>query len=1314
MKKFLSLIAAIFFAAGMMAETYTKTAYASLQTGDVVIITMQKDANVYAASNENGTSAAPTAVAVTVAEDAITTDATNILWTVVKDGDNISFQTGDNYLYCTNSNNGVRVGTNTNNVFSIDATSGYLYNNATSRYIGVYNGADWRCYTTVNSNITGQTLAFFAVAGGGVTPPVEQGCNWDEIAFLANGSGNAAYTDRFKVCAGDPAPTSIVNIQAPGWAAEAGIYVTFPSAAFGAISLENGQYAIDGAGMILYASAFLYEAEKEVTIVCQEVTYTLTIKNANPETAPVVPITCAAVYSLEKNAEVALNDVVVTYVNGRNVWVKDESAAMLLYLSADATWAAGDVLSGVAGVVDIYQNIVYEVKPSAAQAAAIVATPGETPAPSQHAVIEASDVNQYVILPGFSIEGAFTADSKTSLPAALGTDTVTIYNNFKFAYTFEAGKTYDIIGVVSAYKGNPQVYFISAEEATAPVEPLMKTIYCKMDKSWWTQDGAAVAVYTWDANTTPKAAWPGERMTPVEGEADLWSFELDINTYAMCIFTRVNGEGDVVDWGAKTTDLTIPTDENDMFTITNDDPTWGDPGCIGAWSKYEPAAPVEMTAIYDWAGEVGTTILGTSGVEISTVKIHTNKDEIPGIKFGSSYVYADGKWLAIKPAEGGFKAGDVVSVAAVFNNANTNNDKYAQIDLRAADGDTRIWLSDSASTINGRLVDDEPIVQTYTLEADQDSLLLGRYGNTALFITMLKVERAGGETPVVLEAPDAAPAAPTYPANQVHAMYSATYNADCIFGEWGSGTQVTQEEFGKKYVTTQLGYFGMEFPAGVDCSNMEALHLDVWAANDFSLRVVPIHGGAEVGKMVNIEGQKWNAIDIPLTEFVGVESWSNVIQIKIDEARGVTFWLNNVYFYTTQEQFTYTVAGSSAIAFGTTWDPANAENDMVRQADGTYKWEKTNLELAAGEIKFKVCENHAYTHSWPAQDYALAIPEGGLYTVTITFDPAAEADKVAAEAVKTGEAVVLPNVILHGNFSGNWADTDPFVAAADRLTAALTLTLAEGTYEFGFKFDGTWKANGANITRDANTTNLATGEGNMHITADVAGDYVLVYTFATQELVVTYPVNALTIPEDAPVPTVAEDDVMAIYCNHYANNNANFGISGWAGGYQTLVLNEINVGYWTGMTWECIIDPAHTDDAHDYSAYKNLHVDLWAPLPAKIKFVAEAVAGGNYKDGMVVEMQQGWNNVDFVVADWAGNYDFKNLKCFVFEQYQTLEGASFEGNPFAFANIYFYGKEGQGIDNTNVEMNAVKFIENGQLIILKNGVKYNVMGVIVR
>ena len=182
MRKIFSLFAAVLFAGSMMAETYAKTDFANLNDGATVIITMQKGTDVFAASNDKGTGAAPAAVAVTVANDAITTDSTNILWKVTKNGANISFAATDTtFLYCTNSNNGVRVGKNTtNNVFSIDATSGYLFNNVTSRYIGVYNSQDFRCYTSVNSNISGQTLAFYAK--GGEEP--EAGCDWENIEFL--------------------------------------------------------------------------------------------------------------------------------------------------------------------------------------------------------------------------------------------------------------------------------------------------------------------------------------------------------------------------------------------------------------------------------------------------------------------------------------------------------------------------------------------------------------------------------------------------------------------------------------------------------------------------------------------------------------------------------------------------------------------------------------------------------------------------------------------------------------------------------------------------------------------------------------------------------------------------------------------------------------------------------------------------------------------------------------------------------------------------------------------------------------------------
>lgn len=167
-----------------------------------------------------------------------------------------------------------------------------------------------------------------------------------------------------------------------------------------------------------------------------------------------------------------------------------------------------------------------------------------------------------------------------------------------------------------------------------------------------------------------------------------------------------------------------------------------------------------------------------------------------------------------------------------------------------------------------------------------------------------------------------------------------------------------------------------------------------------------------------------------------------------------------------------------------------------------------------------------------------------------------------------------------------------------------------------------------------------------------------------------------TKPSTAPAaPTRDEADVMAVFCNYYANNNANFGISGWAGAYELLDLDGTIAAYWAAMSWECIIDPVHTDDPHDFSAWKNLHVDIWAPAAAKIKLQAEAVAGGNYKDGVVIELQEGWNSVNIPLETWPGGYDFKNLKCFAVDGYKTPADESFEGNPLAIANLYFFGTD---------------------------------------
>lgn len=146
------------------ADTWEKTDASNLKTGDVVVIVDQTSST--AMSNNKGTSSAPSATSVTLSTDKskITSnvDAT-LQWTVTVSNGSYKFAVGTDYLYCTNSNNGVRVGTIANNDFTI--SEGFLKNTGTSRYVGVYSSQDWRCYTTIHDNIKATEIAFYKKAG---------------------------------------------------------------------------------------------------------------------------------------------------------------------------------------------------------------------------------------------------------------------------------------------------------------------------------------------------------------------------------------------------------------------------------------------------------------------------------------------------------------------------------------------------------------------------------------------------------------------------------------------------------------------------------------------------------------------------------------------------------------------------------------------------------------------------------------------------------------------------------------------------------------------------------------------------------------------------------------------------------------------------------------------------------------------------------------------------------------------------------------------------------------------------------------------
>lgn len=134
-------------------------------TEDDVFVIVGNNGDTYAMSNDNGASSAPTAVAVTIEDDEITGDvAENILWNISYNSATETYTLYPNgstetWLYCTNSNNGVRVGTNENKSFKIK--DDYLFNVETSTYLGIYSSQDWRRYGSINSNISGQTFAFY-------------------------------------------------------------------------------------------------------------------------------------------------------------------------------------------------------------------------------------------------------------------------------------------------------------------------------------------------------------------------------------------------------------------------------------------------------------------------------------------------------------------------------------------------------------------------------------------------------------------------------------------------------------------------------------------------------------------------------------------------------------------------------------------------------------------------------------------------------------------------------------------------------------------------------------------------------------------------------------------------------------------------------------------------------------------------------------------------------------------------------------------------------------------------------------------------
>ena len=191
-------------AEGTAKTTWTKTTLSDIKEADTIAITMTKGNDTWVLpTTGEGKRNQPLAIEVAVKGSTLTTSGSNGFgWKIAATEGGYHIKTGSKYLYLTADNNGMRIGT-TECVWSL-STDSYLTakdSKDKSRYLGVYNGQDWRCYTNTTGNIAGQTLNFWKLdaAKEQVTTPtanVENGAEIEvgtEIKFECKTEGATIY-----------------------------------------------------------------------------------------------------------------------------------------------------------------------------------------------------------------------------------------------------------------------------------------------------------------------------------------------------------------------------------------------------------------------------------------------------------------------------------------------------------------------------------------------------------------------------------------------------------------------------------------------------------------------------------------------------------------------------------------------------------------------------------------------------------------------------------------------------------------------------------------------------------------------------------------------------------------------------------------------------------------------------------------------------------------------------------------------------------------------------------------------------------------
>jgi endoglucanase len=520
---------------------------------------------------------------------------------------------------------------------------------------------------------------------------------------------------------------------------------------------------------------------------------------------------------------------------------------------------------------------------------------------------------------------------------------------------------------------------------------------------------------------------------------------------------------------------------------------------------------------------------------------------------------------------------------------------------------------------------------------------------------------AAGTIPAFAQAPTVPAPTPAHSPDKVKSSFSDAYTP---FTKWDRQHGATMETItinGDDQILKFTGDYVAVSVGGRKLNDMEYMHADVYAPETGGVSQVRFgfalfSGGEKYADAYNTDtpAGKWTSIDIPLSAFNGYDfSNAQVFRMTMTKTPGNTFYMDNVYFYTTRE----------------------SENTLPAVAAPTPKIDAANV---------RSCYSDAYTSSFEFNGYN----NNGCQITSREIAPGEHVLEIKDFRwihFALGKEAGVSTVDLSGLERVHF---DVYVPENNVTTA-----IQPGMYNVASKKEAySGKQNltpGKWVSVDLKMQdfqNVGLSAVNNITFKDPAGKTGIVYLdnvyFYNGSPVVDPDPDPDPDPDNipvAPVPTQDAADVKAFFSDAYPNLFGKFEIANYGEG-TVEILDQAEgqqVCRITNFNWV----PVNLGQ-RDVSDKGYVHFDMYTPASDAVASVNVGFQNWNAANGSAYEIEgEDFNYRALVPGQWNSfDIPLDNFRDFDFATQMAVlrlrKGGS--GKTLYVDNVYFWGKPGEG------------------------------------